>query len=225
MIGFYREFIPHFTEVSAILTDLTKGNLPNKVTWLISHQKAFDCLKKSLTCYPILQNPYFSKEFVLQTDACDRGVGAVFLQSDGVDLHPVTFISSKLLHREQRYSIVKEEKDAESNERKLNRELESKEKDRELELKKIQLREKELALKETECVSEVKAKVKLPKFHEGEDIEVFLTSFERLATVHKWDKSQWPVRLIPQLSGKALEAYSRMSVVEIFLKCAVQFNV
>ena len=109
MIGFYRKFIPHFAEVSAILTDLTKGNLPNKVTWLISHQKAFDCLKKLLTCYPILQNPDFTKEFVLQTDACDRGVGAVLLQSDGVDLHPVTFISSKLLHREQRYSIVEKE--------------------------------------------------------------------------------------------------------------------
>ena len=43
---------------------------------------------------------------------------------------------------------------------------------------------------------------------------MFLTSFERLATVHKWQKTQWPVRLIPQLSGKALESYSRMSVTE-----------
>ena len=43
---------------------------------------------------------------------------------------------------------------------------------------------------------------------------MFLTSFERLATVHKWPKTQWSVRLIPQLSGKALEAYSRMSVTE-----------
>lgn len=73
-----------------------------------------------------------------------------------------------------------------------------------MEFKKIQLREKELAFKETESCSEVPSKVKLPKFHEGEDIEVFLTSFERLATVHKWQKVQWPVRLIPQLSGKAL---------------------
>ena len=80
---------------------------------------------------------------------------------------------------------VKEERNAERDERSAERELESREKDRELELKKIQLREKELALKETESKDEVKAKVKLPKFHEGEDIEVFLTSFERLATVNK----------------------------------------
>ena len=43
---------------------------------------------------------------------------------------------------------------------------------------------------------------------------MFLTSFERLATIHKWPKTQLPVRLIPQLNGKALEAYSLMSVTE-----------
>ena len=108
----------------------------------------------------------------------------------------------------------KEEKSAERNERRVERELESREKDRQLELKKIQLKEKELALKEFDSNNEIKAKVKLPKFHEGEDIEVFLTTFERLAVVHKWPKSEWPVRLIPQLSGKALEAYSRMSIAD-----------
>ena len=56
--------------------------------------------------YPVLQNPDFSKDFVLQTDACDRGTGAVLLQSDGDDLHPIVSISNKLLPREQRYSIV-----------------------------------------------------------------------------------------------------------------------
>ena len=102
MIGFYRKFIPHFAEISAFLNDLTKKNLPNKVTWLIAHQKAFECLKRALTSFPILQNPDFSKEFVLQTNACDRGVGAVLLQSYGENLHPIIFISSKLLPREQK---------------------------------------------------------------------------------------------------------------------------
>ena len=59
----------------------------------------------------------------------------------------------------------KEERNAERNDRRIERELESREKDRELELKKIQLREKELALKEVESKTEVKSKIKLPKFH------------------------------------------------------------
>ena len=41
------------------------------------------CLKRASSTYPILQNPDLSKEFVLQTDACDRGKGAVLLLSDG----------------------------------------------------------------------------------------------------------------------------------------------
>ena len=109
MIGFYRKFIPHFAEISACLTDLTKKNLPNKVSCLPEHQKAFNCLKQALVSYPVLQNPDFSKQFVLQTDACDRGTGAVLLQSDGTDLHPIVFISIKLLPREQRYIIVEKE--------------------------------------------------------------------------------------------------------------------
>ena len=35
-----------------------------------------------------------------------------------------------------------------------------------------------------------------------------------LAELHKWPKADWPIRLVPQLSGKALEAYSRMSLVD-----------
>lgn len=29
--------------------------------------------------------------------------------------------------------------------------------------------------------------------------------------MHKWDKSEWAIHLVPLLTGKALEAYSRLS--------------
>lgn len=87
-----------------------------------------------------------------------------------------------------------------------------------MKLKELELRERELEIKTREShdhiSNDVKVKVKLPKFVKGQDIEVFLISFARLASVHSWPKSQWPVHLIPQLSGKALVAYSRMSLVE-----------
>ena len=63
-------------------------------------------------------------------------------------------------------------------------------------------------------MSKQKLKYKLPKFSEGEDIEVFLTSFEKLAISYKWVNSEWAIRLVPQLTGKALEAYSTMSSVD-----------
>ena len=56
---------------------------------------------------PVLQAPDFDKPFVLQTDASDRGVGAVLSQYDGSGTeHPVAYYSRKFLPREERYSTV-----------------------------------------------------------------------------------------------------------------------
>ena len=109
MIGFYRRFISHFANTSAVLTDLTAKGMPNKVKWTEIHQNAFNVLKNALMSYPILRNPDFECDFILQTGACDRGHGAVLLQSDGKMRHPTIFISKKLLPREQRYSTVEKE--------------------------------------------------------------------------------------------------------------------
>ena len=72
--------------------------------------QAFKELKKRLCMDPILRNPDFSRPFVLQTDASDRGVGAVLSQTDQHgEEHPIGYFSRKLLPREERYSTVKEE--------------------------------------------------------------------------------------------------------------------
>ena len=46
----------------------------------------------------MLRSPDFEKQFILQTDASDRGVGAVLSQLDdkGMD-HPVAYYSRKLI--------------------------------------------------------------------------------------------------------------------------------
>ena len=56
------------------------------------------------------KSPDLASEFILQTDASDRGVGAVLSQKDdnGED-HPVAYFSKKLLARELRYSTVEKE--------------------------------------------------------------------------------------------------------------------
>ena len=109
VIGFNHRFIPNFANSSAVITDLTAKGKPNKVKWTNEHQTAFDALKTALVSYPVLQNPDFSCNFILQTDACDRGMGAVLLQEKGKYRHPIIFISKKLLPREQRYSTVEKE--------------------------------------------------------------------------------------------------------------------
>ena len=72
-IGFYRRVIPHFAEISAVLTDLTS-------------KRKYTIVKWSDAC-----------DFILQRDACERGFGAVLLQTKGECRHPIILISKKLL--------------------------------------------------------------------------------------------------------------------------------
>ena len=93
-------------------------------------------------------------------------------------------------------------------------EIEKAKVERDIKMRELEIKEKEIELNTTSAKdkSKIKPKVVLPKFSEGNDIEVFFTSFEKLAKSYGWEKTEWAIRLVPQLSGKALEAYSRMAV-------------
>lgn len=108
--GYYQRFIKDYSTMAAPLTDLTQKRKPNKVKWTKECDYAFRKLKKMLCSHPILKSPDFEREFVLQTDASERGIGAVLsqLDDDGTD-HPVGYFSRKLLPRETRYSTIEKE--------------------------------------------------------------------------------------------------------------------
>lgn len=62
-------------------------------------------LKTKLIQAPVLAMPDFEQSFVLETDACDSGVGTVLMQKE----HPVAFLSKPLCPRNQTLSVYEKE--------------------------------------------------------------------------------------------------------------------
>ncbi len=83
---YYRRFIPQYAAIASPLTDLTRKAAPSDVIWTDSCDQAFQKLKTLLSNSPILASPDFTQQFILQTDASDRGIGAVLSQLDGTGM-------------------------------------------------------------------------------------------------------------------------------------------
>ncbi len=68
MAGYYRRFVPNYSDLSDLLTDLTKKAAPDLVQWSGQYQQAFTQIKAALCGGPFLHSPEFSLPFLLQTD-------------------------------------------------------------------------------------------------------------------------------------------------------------
>ena len=71
LIGYYRKFIPQFSDLSRPLTRLTRHDC--KFDWTPQCQKSFDHLRELLMEYPILRYPDPMKGYTVFTDA--SGIG------------------------------------------------------------------------------------------------------------------------------------------------------
>ncbi|CAM4520045.1 unnamed protein product [Caretta caretta] len=110
LAGYYRRFVPQYSQIAAPLTDLTKKKQPNAVQWTEKCQKAFNKLKATLMSDPVLRAPDFDEPFLVTTDASERGVGAVLMQKGpDQEFHPVVFLSKKLSERESNWSVTEKE--------------------------------------------------------------------------------------------------------------------
>ncbi|CAM4657089.1 unnamed protein product [Lepidochelys kempii] len=109
MVGYCQRFIPHFATRASPLTDLIKAQGPNMVKSADAAENAFTDLPTDLCSNPVLIAPDFNKEFILQTDASEVGLGAVLLQMVRDEEYPILYLSRKLLPREQKYTMVERE--------------------------------------------------------------------------------------------------------------------
>ncbi len=59
------------------MTDLLKKGEPNQIKWDAESNESLQTLKAALTQKHIPRLPNFEKQFVLQTDASDSGLGCI----------------------------------------------------------------------------------------------------------------------------------------------------
>lgn len=101
--NFYRQFIRNFSAIAAPLYALSSPHTPFQCTPLA--KEALQQLKTRFTTTPILTVPDPSRQFLVEMDTSNEGVGAVLSQCSENDnkLHPCAFLSRKLSLAERNY--------------------------------------------------------------------------------------------------------------------------
>lgn len=89
---YYRRFVQSYVVISKPLTILLKKN---SFQWGLEVETAFINLKQAMTTEPVLVLADFTKTFVVETDACSRGMGVVLMQEG----RPLVFFSKALAPR------------------------------------------------------------------------------------------------------------------------------
>lgn len=108
MLGFYKQFIPNYSTILAPITDLLKKN-KGKLAWSEHAEQALCNVKGILTTPPVLANPDFDQQFIIESDASAVAAGAVLIQSQYGVRRPIAFFSRKFSATQKKYSATERE--------------------------------------------------------------------------------------------------------------------
>ncbi|XDV24073.1 hypothetical protein PO909_028351 [Leuciscus waleckii] len=104
--NFYRRFIRNFSITAAPLTSLLQGG-GHRLRWTAESNAPFKQLKEKFTTAPILHHPDPEREFIVEVDASNTGIGAILSQRHGspAKLFPCAYHSRKLSPAERNYDV------------------------------------------------------------------------------------------------------------------------
>ncbi|EGT36450.1 hypothetical protein CAEBREN_28622 [Caenorhabditis brenneri] len=110
MAGFFRKFIPNFSEISEPLTRLTRKE--RKFEWNLDQQGAFEKLRTSLSSEPVLGFPDYDRPFHIFCDASAVAQGAALMQTrldNEKDFFAIAYASRTLADTETRWPAIQVE--------------------------------------------------------------------------------------------------------------------
>uniref|UniRef100_A0A3B1IW44 ribonuclease H n=1 Tax=Astyanax mexicanus TaxID=7994 RepID=A0A3B1IW44_ASTMX len=107
LASYYRRFIRGFADVAAPLHNLTRPGVTFR--WSDEAERAFGELKRRLCNAPVLAYPNMSESFIVDTDASDRGLGAVLSQVQDGSERVIAYYSRRLDKAERNYCVTRRE--------------------------------------------------------------------------------------------------------------------
>ncbi|GBO37793.1 Retrovirus-related Pol polyprotein from transposon 297, partial [Araneus ventricosus] len=103
---YYRRFEKNFSTIARPLHKLTEAK--SNFNWTEECEKYFNSLKQALTS-PILTCPRTDKDFILDTDTSNEGIGAVLSQNIGNEERVFAYFSKSLGKPERNYCVTRKE--------------------------------------------------------------------------------------------------------------------
>ncbi|CAK1599512.1 unnamed protein product [Parnassius mnemosyne] len=107
LCSYYRRFVKNFADIAKPLHKLTEEK--RHFCWDESCDIAFQELKNRLCKTPILGYPDAGKEFIVDTDASDIGLGSVLSQRNGDQEIVIAYFSKSLSKPERNYCVTRRE--------------------------------------------------------------------------------------------------------------------
>ena len=98
LANYHRNFVKNLSELSIPLYG-TVGK--KKFVWSEEQQEAFDALREALTNHPVLALARREGEFILDTDASDRAIGAELSQIQDGEPRVIAYGSYTLTSEQQ----------------------------------------------------------------------------------------------------------------------------
>ena len=115
LIGYYRKFVPRFSDLTRPLNALTRKDV--EFEWTLMCQESFELLKTSLMADPILTYPDPNLPYVLFTDASKYAWACVLTQEkthifgekETKLLYPITYMSGLFRARKLNWACLTKE--------------------------------------------------------------------------------------------------------------------